>query len=59
MKKKETRIVDISKAWEKYKEESNVGQSDQKVISGFSEIDACEVVVYNNRKYLRRKKKAS
>ena len=62
MKKKETRVVDLSKAWEKYKQENsteNKVQDEQKVITGFSNIDACEVVVYNNRKYIRRKKKAS
>ncbi|HXA03084.1 MAG TPA: hypothetical protein VNW99_13910 [Cytophagaceae bacterium] len=59
MKKKETRIMDLSKAWEKYKQDSNPEQNDQKVVSGFSNIDSCEVVVHNNRKYFRRKKKAS
>jgi hypothetical protein len=62
MKKKETKVVDLSKAWEKYKEENsaeNKNLTDQKVITGFSNINECEVVVYNNRKYFRRKKKAS
>ena len=51
--------MDLSKAWEKYKQDSNPEQNDQKVVSGFSNIDSCEVVVHNNRKYFRRKKKAS
>jgi hypothetical protein len=63
MKKKEIKVVDLSKAWEKYKEENtsieNNVPADQKVITGFSNINECEVVVYNNRKYFRRKKKAS
>jgi hypothetical protein len=63
MKKKETtKVIDLSQAWEKYKKENtteNKIQDDQKVITGFSNIDQCEVVVYNNRKYCRRKKKAS
>jgi hypothetical protein len=59
MKRKETRVIDLSKAWEKYKVDNHTEQNDQKVISGFSNIDACEVVVYNSRKYIRRKKKAS
>jgi hypothetical protein len=59
LKKKETRVIDLSKAWEKYKEQNNAEQNDQKIVSGFSNIDACEVVVHNNRKYFRRKKKAS
>jgi hypothetical protein len=68
MKKKEAKVVDLSKAWEKYKEDNstekensteNKNMTDQKVITGFSNINECEVVVYNNRKYFRRKKKAS
>jgi hypothetical protein len=59
MKKKEARIIDLSKAWEKYKEDNNTGQNDPKAVSGFLNIDTCEVVLYNDRKYFRRKKKVS
>jgi len=59
IKNKETRILDLSKAWEKYKEDNSNERTDQKVVNGFSNIDAGEVVMHNNRKYFRRKKKDS
>ena len=59
MRKKETRTIDLSKAWEKYKAENSSEQIDQKIIPEFSDIAVCEVLVHNNRKYFRRKKKAS